>query len=147
MAESFGVQDRGKFYDETSAIRDVFQNHMLQLLASLTMDPPINEECDAVSTSLPAAAACCHVHFTSGRWRRCRPWKRGRPRHLAFERLRSSSLHLRSEAGYRNVSRTRNGAVAQNGTAASNSFSRMPGSWSGINDPTGYEVGRKCPWL
>ncbi|MGH6845841.1 MAG: glucose-6-phosphate dehydrogenase, partial [Methylocella sp.] len=40
MAESFGVQDRGKFYDETGAIRDVFQNHMLQVLASLTMDPP-----------------------------------------------------------------------------------------------------------
>ena len=34
MAESFGVQDRGKFYDETGAIRDVFQNHMLQVLAS-----------------------------------------------------------------------------------------------------------------
>jgi hypothetical protein len=43
------------------------------------------------------------------------------------------------------VSRTRKGAVAQNGTAASNSLSRMPGSWSGINDPTGYEVGRKSP--
>ena len=48
MAESFGVQDRGKFYDETGAIRDVFQNHMLQVLASLTMDPPTGEECDAV---------------------------------------------------------------------------------------------------
>ena len=39
MAERFGVQDRGKFYDETGAICDVFQNHMLQVLASLTMDP------------------------------------------------------------------------------------------------------------
>ncbi|HEY8031616.1 MAG TPA: glucose-6-phosphate dehydrogenase [Methylocella sp.] len=48
MAEKFGVQDRGKFYDETGAIRDVFQNHMLQVLASLTMDPPTGEECDAV---------------------------------------------------------------------------------------------------
>ena len=48
MAERFGVQDRGKFYDETGAIRDVFQNHMLQVLASLTMDPPTGEECDAV---------------------------------------------------------------------------------------------------
>jgi glucose-6-phosphate 1-dehydrogenase len=47
MAESFGVQDRGKFYDETGAIRDVFQNHMLQVLASLTMDPPTGEESDA----------------------------------------------------------------------------------------------------
>jgi glucose-6-phosphate 1-dehydrogenase len=48
MAESFGVQDRGKFYDETGAIRDVFQNHMLQVLANLTMDPPTGEECDAM---------------------------------------------------------------------------------------------------
>jgi hypothetical protein len=43
------------------------------------------------------------------------------------------------------VSRTPEGAVAQNGTAASNSPSRMSGSWSGINDLTGYEVGRKSP--
>lgn len=48
MAERFGVQDRGAFYDGTGAIRDVFQNHMLQVLASLTMDPPTGEECDAV---------------------------------------------------------------------------------------------------
>jgi hypothetical protein len=48
MAESFGVQDRGNFYDETGAIRDVFQNHMLQVLANLTMDPPKGEESDAV---------------------------------------------------------------------------------------------------
>ena len=43
MAESFGVQDRGKFYDETGALRDVVQNHMLQVLANLTMDPPTGE--------------------------------------------------------------------------------------------------------
>jgi glucose-6-phosphate 1-dehydrogenase len=48
MAEKFGVQDRGKFYDETGTIRDVLQNHMLQVLASLTMDPPTGEECDAI---------------------------------------------------------------------------------------------------
>jgi glucose-6-phosphate 1-dehydrogenase len=48
MAEDFGVQDRGQFYDETGAIRDVVQNHMLQVLAQLTMDPPTGEECAAV---------------------------------------------------------------------------------------------------
>ncbi len=48
MAESFGVQDRGKFYDETGAVRDVFQNHMLQVLANLTMDPPAGGECDSL---------------------------------------------------------------------------------------------------
>jgi len=47
MAESFGVQDRGRFYDETGAIRDVLQNHMLQVLAILTMDPPTGEDHDA----------------------------------------------------------------------------------------------------
>ncbi len=48
MAENFGVEDRGKFYDDTGAIRDVLQNHLLQVLANLTMDPPTGEECDAV---------------------------------------------------------------------------------------------------
>ncbi|MGP6191116.1 MAG: glucose-6-phosphate dehydrogenase [Vulcanimicrobiaceae bacterium] len=47
MAEEFGVADRGRFYDETGALRDVVQNHMLQLLANLTMDPPSGEGCDA----------------------------------------------------------------------------------------------------
>lgn len=40
MAESFGVQGRGKFYDETGAIRDVVQNHMLQVVGLLAMEPP-----------------------------------------------------------------------------------------------------------
>jgi glucose-6-phosphate 1-dehydrogenase len=48
MAEDFGVRDRGHFYDATGAIRDVVQNHMLQLLANLTMDPPTGEEHEAV---------------------------------------------------------------------------------------------------
>jgi len=48
MAEKMGVQDRGRFYDETGAIRDVLQNHMLQVLANLIMDPPTGEEHDAV---------------------------------------------------------------------------------------------------
>src|SRR3984957_8665030 len=47
MAEDFGVQDRGGFYDETGAIRDVVQNHMLQVLAQLTMAPPTGEEHEA----------------------------------------------------------------------------------------------------
>ena len=48
MAESFGVEDRGKFYDEVGALLDVVQNHMLQVAATLTMDPPTGEEHDAV---------------------------------------------------------------------------------------------------
>ncbi len=48
MAEDFGVQDRGKFYDEVGALLDVVQNHMLQIVANLTIDPPTGEEHDAV---------------------------------------------------------------------------------------------------
>jgi len=40
MAEGFGVQGRGRFYDETGAIRDVVQNHLLQVVAMLAMEPP-----------------------------------------------------------------------------------------------------------
>jgi glucose-6-phosphate 1-dehydrogenase len=40
MAEAFDVSDRGRFYDKTGAIRDVVQNHMLQVLASVLADPP-----------------------------------------------------------------------------------------------------------
>jgi glucose-6-phosphate 1-dehydrogenase len=48
MAEQFGVQDRGHFYDETGALRDVVQNHMLQVLANLTMEPPTGQDHEAV---------------------------------------------------------------------------------------------------
>src|ERR1700729_3410494 len=40
MAEAFDVSDRGAFYDRTGAIRDVVQNHMLQVLATVLADPP-----------------------------------------------------------------------------------------------------------
>ena len=40
MAESFGVEGRGSFYEESGAIRDVIQNHMLQVVGFLAMEPP-----------------------------------------------------------------------------------------------------------
>jgi glucose-6-phosphate 1-dehydrogenase len=48
MAEDFGVDGRGSFYDEVGAIRDVVQNHLLQILAMLAMEPPISAEADAL---------------------------------------------------------------------------------------------------
>jgi glucose-6-phosphate 1-dehydrogenase len=47
MAEAFDVADRGRFYDRTGAIRDVVQNHMLQVLASVLADPPTGEGTDS----------------------------------------------------------------------------------------------------
>jgi glucose-6-phosphate 1-dehydrogenase len=43
MAESFDVSDRGRFYDHTGAIRDVLQNHLLQVLATVMADPPVGQ--------------------------------------------------------------------------------------------------------
>ena len=48
MAEIFGVGGRGRFYEETGAIRDVVQNHLLQVLALLTMEPPIGNDSEAL---------------------------------------------------------------------------------------------------
>ena len=44
MAESFGVQGRGSFYDRTGAIRDVVQNHLFQVLSNVAMEPPSGVE-------------------------------------------------------------------------------------------------------
>jgi glucose-6-phosphate 1-dehydrogenase len=48
MAESFGVEGRGHFYDETGAIRDVIQNHLLQVVGLLAMEPPTTMHFDAL---------------------------------------------------------------------------------------------------
>ena len=48
LAESFGVAGRGRMYDETGAIRDVVQNHLLQVVALLAMEPPTSLSADAL---------------------------------------------------------------------------------------------------
>jgi glucose-6-phosphate 1-dehydrogenase len=48
MAEDFGVQGRGAFYDETGAVRDVVQNHLFQILSNLTMEPPVRTDSESV---------------------------------------------------------------------------------------------------
>ena len=48
MAEQFGVQGRGGFYEEVGAIRDVVQNHLLQVIALLAMDAPVGHESQAM---------------------------------------------------------------------------------------------------
>jgi glucose-6-phosphate 1-dehydrogenase len=49
MAESFGVEGRGKFYESVGALRDVFQNHLLQCVALLAMEPPVSADENALS--------------------------------------------------------------------------------------------------
>ncbi len=62
MTETFGVEDRGHFYDPVGALRDVVQNHLMQVLASSAMEPPSGGDAEtlresklAVFRSMPAA--------------------------------------------------------------------------------------------
>ena len=48
MAEKFGVEGRGRLYEELGAVRDVVQNHLLQVLAILTMEPPVGTSAEAL---------------------------------------------------------------------------------------------------
>lgn len=48
MAEDFGIQGRGAFYDQTGAIRDVIQNHLFQVLTNLAMEPPVRTDSESI---------------------------------------------------------------------------------------------------
>jgi len=48
MAENFGVQGRGAFYDQTGTVRDVIQNHLFQILVNLAMEPPVRTDSETV---------------------------------------------------------------------------------------------------
>jgi glucose-6-phosphate 1-dehydrogenase len=50
MAEDFGIQGRGVFYDATGATRDVVQNHLFQVLTNLTMEPPVRTTANRSAT-------------------------------------------------------------------------------------------------
>jgi glucose-6-phosphate 1-dehydrogenase len=73
MAESFGIQGRGAFYDQTGTVRDVVQNHLFQVLANLCMEPPARTDSESlrdekvkVLKSIPPVAA---NHLVRGQFR------------------------------------------------------------------------------
>ncbi|WP_193374431.1 MULTISPECIES: glucose-6-phosphate dehydrogenase [Mycobacteriaceae] len=72
MAENFGVEERGGFYDAVGALRDVVQNHLLQVLALVAMEPPVgagdddlNDKKAEVFRAMPAAEP---VHYVRGQY-------------------------------------------------------------------------------
>jgi glucose-6-phosphate 1-dehydrogenase len=48
MAENFGIQGRGAFYDEVGTVRDVIQNHLFQVLANMAMEPPARNDSESM---------------------------------------------------------------------------------------------------
>jgi glucose-6-phosphate 1-dehydrogenase len=73
MAEDFGVQGRGAFYDETGAIRDVIQNHLFQVLCNLAMEPPVGTDSESIRDEkvkvLKAIPALDADHVVRGQFR------------------------------------------------------------------------------
>ena len=73
MAESFGVEDRGAFYDSVGALRDVMQNHLLQMVALFAMEQPVNEHSkslrDEKAKVLQAARPVDPAHYVRGQYR------------------------------------------------------------------------------
>jgi glucose-6-phosphate 1-dehydrogenase len=68
MAEGFGVQDRGSFYDPVGALRDVVQNHLLQLIGLISSEPPSAADADGLSDkrvevfrAIPPGDVTCYV--------------------------------------------------------------------------------------
>jgi glucose-6-phosphate 1-dehydrogenase len=57
LSEDFGVRGRGRFYEEVGAIRDVFQNHLLQILTLLAMEPPAANGGDSIDAARVALLA------------------------------------------------------------------------------------------
>jgi len=100
MAESFGVQGRGAFYEETGAIRDVVQNHMLQMTAILAMDPPVGDRDpeairDEKARVLKAIAPLDPQHVVRGQFRGYRD-ERGVARDSTVETFAAARLHIDS---------------------------------------------------
>jgi glucose-6-phosphate 1-dehydrogenase len=72
MAESFGVADRGAFYDSVGAMRDVMQNHLLQMVALLAMEQPVSEHSKALRDEkakvLEATKVVDPAHYVRGQY-------------------------------------------------------------------------------
>jgi glucose-6-phosphate 1-dehydrogenase len=73
MAEDFGVQGRGAFYDQTGTIRDVIQNHLFQILSNLAMEPPVRIDSESVRDEkvkvLKAVRPIEPTHLVRGQFR------------------------------------------------------------------------------
>ena len=73
MAEDFGIQGRGAFYDKTGTVRDVVQNHLLQVLSNLAMEPPIRTDSETIRDEkvkvLKAIPSLAAEHVVRGQFR------------------------------------------------------------------------------
>ena len=100
MGETFGVETRGKFYEGVGALRDVVQNHLLQVVSLLAMEPPVSEDADALRDEHTKVLRATRVvdprrscaDSTTGYLRRGR--RRARLRHRDLRGARARHRHV-----------------------------------------------------
>jgi glucose-6-phosphate 1-dehydrogenase len=72
MAEDLGLDGRGRYYDESGAIRDVVQNHMTQLLSLIAMEPPVEMDADSIRAekikALRSVSTVSPLHVVTGQF-------------------------------------------------------------------------------
>jgi glucose-6-phosphate 1-dehydrogenase len=97
MAESFGVEDRGHFYDPVGAVRDVVVNHLMQLVASAAMEVPSSSGRSPMPIPSTTSAASTTATARSTGWR---PTRRRRPtRRCAWTSTTGAGPACRSSSG------------------------------------------------
>ena len=69
LSEEFGVEGRGSFYDEVGAMRDVVQNHLLQVVALLAMEPPVSDDADAMADEVTKVLKSMRPFDAANVWR------------------------------------------------------------------------------
>ena len=103
MAESFGVEDRGHFYDPVGALRDVVVNHLLQLMAAVAQEPPAAADAatlkDAKYAVLRSTADANPARYVRGPVRRISRDRRASPRARAPRPTRRCAWRSRTGAG------------------------------------------------
>ena len=99
MAESFGVEGRGRFYEESGAIRDVIQNHMLQVMGFLAMESPPTTNPDSIRDEqvkvFRMIRPLCPEHIVRGQCRGYRD-EEGVARDSTVETFAAARLHIDS---------------------------------------------------
>ena len=96
VAESIGIEGRAGYYEQAGAIRDIFQNHLLQLVAITAMEPPIDFTADSVRNEKVKVLKAMHTpgpkHVVRGQYgaglRRGRARCAGIARRTASRRIR-----------------------------------------------------------
>ncbi|HEX2110183.1 MAG TPA: glucose-6-phosphate dehydrogenase [Gaiellaceae bacterium] len=126
VAESVGVEGRGTFYEEAGAVRDIVQNHLLQLLALTAMEPPIEFDAESVRTEKVKVLRSLH---TPG------------PKHIVRGQYGPGTIEGKAVPGYREEE-----GVAPDSTTETYVAGKLyVDNWRWADTPFYFRTGKRLP--